>query len=460
MAGSEPKLDESTSRNLKFSTIEGAFFNAMAGFTDYFINPFAIALGVGNSAIGLIRSLPPLLIAFSQPIGLRASQLFPTRKKFVMAAVILQSLSLLLLLSVPYVFKENAEIMLLFVFSLYSILGPLVNPVWTSWMADLVPEKIRGRYFGYRNMVGGGATIVSIVLGGVILNFFGTNVFLAFAVLFAFASIFRMLSFASLSKIDEPPQKSHEYSLGLFGFLKEIKYNDFGIFLLYYSLLMFSTAIAGFYFSVHMIRNLHFTYEQFAVIEAFFALAMLLSSKYWGKVIDQFGNKLVLSVCGLLVPFVPFLWLTSKSAYMILIFEIFSGFAWGGLNLALFNYTIGYGSLKNKTAQYTANFNFAQGIAVFLGAIVGAYFVENGSLLNFSGIPLVFLLSGGFRLLAGFAFLPLIREFKDVQLYKGNALLHFAFLIPARRVGFYAHEALMVTEKGAKGAMKRLKHKL
>ncbi len=456
----ETHLDKGTERSLKFSTLDGAFYNVMAGFTDYFINPFAIALGIGNFAIGLIRSFPPLLIALSQPFGLRLSSLFRTRKKFVMASVFLQAASLLVLICIPYLFRGNSELVLMLVFSLYSILGPLANPIWTSWMADLVPERIRGTYFGNRNVVGGIATIASIIAGGALLMLFGKDVFLGFAVLFTLASISRMLSYASLSEIDEPQQKSFEYRIDVFGFLKEIRYNDFGIFLLYYSLLIFATAIAGFFFSVYLIRDLGLGYEKFAFIEGFFALSMLLSNRYWGRIIDQFGNKLVLSVCGLLVPFIPILWLTTKNPGLILLFEVFSGFAWGGLNLALFNYTIGYGSLRNKTAQYTANFNFFQGIAVFLGAILGAFLVENVSILNFEGIRLVLLVSGILRLLVGLAFLPLIKEFKQVQMYGGNALLNFAFLVPARRVGFFAHEAFAFTRSSANRAVKKLKYRL
>ncbi|MFH0971743.1 MAG: MFS transporter [Candidatus Micrarchaeota archaeon] len=460
MAESEPKLDEKTQRSLKFSTIEGAFYNAMAGFTDYYINPFAIALGLGNSTIGFVRSLPPLLTALAQPLGLHISAFFKTRKQFVMAAVILQAAMLLVLASIPYLFKQNAELLLMMVFSLQSLLGPLANPIWASWMADLVPEKIRGRYFGNRNMVGGIATVVSIMVGGGLLNLFGQDVFLGFAVLFTFASIFRLLSFASFTKIDEPPQKFREERINIGGFLRDIRHNDYGVFLLYYSILMFATGIAGFYFSVYMIRDLQLSYTQFAIIEGFFAVSMLLSNKYWGRIIDQFGNKLVLSVCGLLVPFIPLLWMNTRSPYFLLMFETFSGFAWGGLNLAVFNYTINYGSLKNKTAQYTANFNFFQGLFVFLGAFAGAFIVESGSFLAYSGIPLVMLISGVLRLLGGLAFLPFIKEHKDVQRYQGNALWNFAFFMPARRVGFFAHEVFTFTESRAKKAVKRIKYRI
>src|SRR3989344_96714 len=460
MVQAEPKGDEKKRRSLKYSTIEGAMYNVMAGLTDNYINPFAIALGASNSTIGLIRSIPPLLVSVAQPFALRISALFRSRKQYIMAVVFLQAASLLLLVSIPHLFRENAELMLLLFFSAYSILAPMGMPVWTSWMADLVPEGIRGRYFGHRNMVGGIATFAAILFGGFLLAFFGKDVFLGFSLLYILASIFRLLSFASFTRIEEPQARYSEGRLNVFGFLREVRNNEFGLFLFYYCLLIFSTAIAGFFFSVYMIRNLGFSYYTYAIIEGIYAIAMLAGNSYWGKVIDRFGNKLVLSVTGLMVPFVPLLWLMSGNPVILTFAEIFSGFAWAGMNLALFNYVIGFGSLKNKTAQYTANFNFFQGIAVFIGAIIGAFLVEGTAIHNLSGIPLVFMLSGILRLVAGIAFLPLIKEFKSVENFHGNALLNFGFYMPARNLAYNIHSIYSRTETFSKKAVRKIRYRI
>lgn len=460
MHQSQMPKDPKTKRSMKYSTIEGAMYNVMAGLTDNYINPFAIALGASNSTIGMIRSIPPLLVSIAQPFALRIAALFGTRKKYIMAVVLLQAASLLTLLSIPYFFRDNAEVMLLIFFSFYSILAPMSVPVWTSWMADLVPEGMRGRYFGQRNMIGGIATFAAILFGGFLLAFFGKDAFLGFTVLYILASIFRMLSFASFTRIDEPPARYSEPRLNVFGFLREIRSNEFGIFLLYYCLLIFSTAIAGFFFSVYMIRNLGFSYITYALIEGIYTIAMLAGNSYWGKVIDRFGNKLVLSVTGLMVPFVPIFWLMSPSPVILTFAEIFSGFAWAGMNLALFNYVIGFGSLKNKTARYTANFNFFQGIAVFLGAVIGAYLVEGTTILRFAGIPLVFILSGLLRLAAGIAFLPLIKEFRSVEHFRGNALLNFGLYMPARNLAYDIRSIYTRTESGAKKAVRKIRYRI
>jgi MFS family permease len=61
------------------------------------------------------------------------------------------------------------------VIGLSSLLGSLSGIAWRSWMSDLVPEQIRGSYFGKRNMISSACGMVTILLGGKFLSTWETR---------------------------------------------------------------------------------------------------------------------------------------------------------------------------------------------------------------------------------------------------------------------------------------------
>jgi hypothetical protein len=48
--------------------------------------------------------------------------------------------------------------------------GHVANPAWVSWMADLVPIRIRGRYFSRRKQVGMFVGAIVTIGVGVLLD--------------------------------------------------------------------------------------------------------------------------------------------------------------------------------------------------------------------------------------------------------------------------------------------------
>ena len=69
---------------------------------------------------------------------------------------------------------------------------------WNSWMADLVPGRLRGRYFGNRNATIAIVSITVTLAGGIILDHFkaigypggGLSIIMAAGCAFALAAIF------------------------------------------------------------------------------------------------------------------------------------------------------------------------------------------------------------------------------------------------------------------------------
>ncbi|MBK9054053.1 MAG: hypothetical protein IPL78_25000 [Chloroflexi bacterium] len=97
---------------------------------------------------------------------------------------------------------------------LRAFLFNLSNPAWTSMVADIVPDFMRGRYFGSRNTttMGIAALLVAPLAGMIIrqLNGLGDQPYLGFQVVFFCAFVFGTISTLSFHRISEPPLSTRQ----------------------------------------------------------------------------------------------------------------------------------------------------------------------------------------------------------------------------------------------------------
>ena len=122
----------------------------MAGLTGNYITPFALALKATTAQIGLLTSVPSLLMSLAQLSAPRLSEKAGSRKALVLPTVFLHALMWLPVFLVPYLVPNGKVWWLVTFVSVSSVLGTMANPAWGSMMADLVPLRIRGRYFAAR----------------------------------------------------------------------------------------------------------------------------------------------------------------------------------------------------------------------------------------------------------------------------------------------------------------------
>ncbi|MFA5159865.1 MAG: MFS transporter [Candidatus Omnitrophota bacterium] len=183
-------------------------------------------------------------------------------------------------------------------------------------------------------------------------------------------------------------------------------------FVFYVASIMFATNLAAPFFTVYMLRDLHFNYLLFMIIRFASVVAGLISFPIWGKHADAVGNAKVLTLTSFLIPAIPLLWMISPLPPYLVCVEIFSGFVWGGFNLCALNFI--YDAVSSgKRIRCLSYFSFITGIAIFLGALGGGFLVEHVPPLRGSTILTVFLISGVLRFLSHFI---LSGKFREVRI--------------------------------------------
>jgi MFS family permease len=399
-------------KSLRLSVLDGSAYAALIGLTQNFITPLALELKASTFQIAMLSSVPSFTTAMAQLTAPNLSERAGSRKGFIVPVLLAHALMFIPIMLVPYIFHVSAVWWLIGFVTISTVLGSITFPPWGSMMADLVPERLRGRYFGNRGMIMGFITQVFFYMAGGILTLFSSAIFTGYAVLFAGATLFRLVSLYFLSRMYEPAQAvSQEKGPNLLAMIKNIGSSNLGKFILYFSLIDFCTLISGPFFTVFMLRDLSFSYIMFVIVSSASQISSLLFLTFWGRRADKWGNLKVVQITSLLVPLVPIFWVFCDNIFYLIAANIVSGFAWSGFGLAGVNFAYDASEPDNRT-KYLAIFAAIDGLACCLGALLGGYIVPHLPVIFSYQLRTLFLISGVLR---GVVVLFMLRQIKEVR---------------------------------------------
>ena len=451
--------EEKTKKSLKSSVYDGAAFAVMDGMTASFLTPFAIALNASTHIIAALTYVPHLLGAFVQLFTAKVVEILKDRRKILVVTAFIHALLWIPLLLIPYVSPDKKYLIIVYV-SLQTIVVELMSPVWNSLMGDIVPVFERGRFFAFRNKIVGFATFISAVTAGAILSYFSPkNPFIGFTILFGIAFISRALSAIFRSRIHNPSVQYKEgEKFSIVDFVKKMDRTNYGRFVTYIALFKFSVNIASPFFAVYMLRDLNFSYLQFTALIAFELAASFVAAGMWGKMIDRKGTKIVLYVTGMLTTLIPLFWLFSGNFYYLILVEMFSGASWAGFNLSASNFIFDTVKPQNRI-RCVSYFKFFDSMATVVGALLGGLLLPHlPSWFFISSIPILFLLSGVFRLITSVIMLPSLKEARFIEMEVGHSFFKkYLTIRPTEGLVFEVIGKYPVVQKTVKQAKKMLK---
>lgn len=402
----------SVRRWLQRATLEGAFANVYIVFTGgAFLTGLALMLGADDFDIGLLAAIPFLSQA-AQLLSAFAIDRIGNRKGVVLWLSVIGRQSwwiapAVLLLSWRFSLETVVMIVL---FSNVCLM--VATPGWMSWMADLVPEKIRGRYFGYRNAALAASTIIAVIAGGVVLDHFRRmgHERIGFSALIVAACVFAAAAAYLLSRIPDTAQSVRGPRLALDSILEPVRNRNFLRLLLVFFFWNVSIGIAAPFFAPHMLVNLKMSFTVIAVYTAMSSVAAIVLNRPWGILVDRFGSKPVAAVCAFGIAGIPIIWLFPRPDFLWIlgIESVYSGSLWAGFNLAAFTIPIA-NSPRNTRTTYLAVFSVVTGAAFFLASLTGGLIAQSLSPVHwhvggqiFINYHFLFIISAALRLIAAF----------------------------------------------------------
>lgn len=402
-------------KSLRFSFLDGIFASSMTGFTQEYFIPFLLLLGATAKHIGTLSAFPNLFASLAQLKSADLTEKLGSRRKILNIFVFLQALMLLPMAIIAFLGGTSPFIFILVVILFTALVAPAV-PAWGSLMSDLIPEDRRGQYFGWRNKILGFITVGATFLAGFILHVMRRlNIFYGFVIIFGLAFIFRIISWYFLTRMYEPTLiQRKEDRFSLIDFLSRIRESNFAQFVLFVSAMNFSVNLASPFFSVLMLRDLHFSYLQYSVITVAATLTVYLMISRWGRHADKVGNIKVIKFTAPFIGMIPLMWIISRNPVYLFCAQAFSGFAWAGFNLCASNFIYDAVTPEKRT-RCIAYFNVFNGLALCFGALLGGFILQKLPPIFGYRILTLFLLSAVLRLLVALFITGKLKEVRPVE---------------------------------------------
>ncbi len=413
-----PNDDENLKKKtMRLSIAEGSVGIFSSMLSDNYIVPFALSIESSPFQIGILSSLGNLLSPVGQIIGSRRIEKH-SRKSTLMGGVIgmgaiwpffflialIYSLGLLHTI-LPWILIGS--------YLLYMVFSGFMNPSWFSVMGDVVPENFRGRYFAKRNLISNAIALSGTLGLSYLLDWFDFqgNIFIGFTLIFIFGFLTRGGSIYLFTKHYYPPYYVEDVDHIKFSqIIKELPKSNFGKFTLFVSMLTLGQWIAGPFFSVYMLSELHFDYSIFILINVFSSLVALFIFPILGKLSDKLGNVRLLQIGGIIIPLLPLFWIFFDTPLGILLVpQLLGGIGWTSFNLATSNFI--YDNISGrKRGTYIAFYSFLLGIAILVGGMTGSVIITFIPITFMNRYHFLFLVSGIFRIIVVILMLPKIKE--------------------------------------------------
>ncbi|MEG3845751.1 MFS transporter [Microcoleus sp. herbarium19] len=317
---------------------------------------------------------------------------------------------------------HDLVLLTLAIICLSNFMEALGRASFLSWLAVLVPDRLRGRFFGFRNSAVTSTNFIAVPLLGLAVSKWPGGSLQGFGAVLVLGIAFGVLSLVfQLWMTDVNPQVVHGAAgetdrespwETVFSFLKNA---NFLRFLLYSGLWSFAVNLSAPFFNLYLLGDLNIDVSVVTLYNSLGAGANLLMQMFWGKLADRIGNRPLAIVVGILVAVTPLLWLEAGTAPIFLwawfpFLHLLAGATWAAIDLCSDNLMMSVTPLRHQSIYFA--------IAASVAGLTGAMGITAGgfaaTVTGLGGWPAVFALSAVLRL---FALVPLVfvREQRSVR---------------------------------------------
>jgi MFS family permease len=402
-------------RSLRACTAEGVFAELVSAFAGgALLTAWAIHLHAGPLFTGVLVALPQIAQLCHLPGAWITRRLGHRRACLWLVGSSRQVGLLLALLPFLPIGDGARRMVLLAIAALGAALGVLGNNAWVAWMGELVPRRIRGRYFGQRTgicMLGGA---LAAGVSGLLLDTARRHelVGVALAGLQLLACVCGIVTVLLMRRQHDPAATTADApttAVDLRDAFAPFRDGRVRGLLLYHLTWNAAVGVAGSFFALYMVRDLKMGYAMLAVHGGAIAAIRMLVAPLWGVLIDRLGARPVLAACSFFIASIPFFWFLPRPDHLwpLALDALLAGVFWSGHALAAFALPLAVTSRRERpfyVAGLAATSGLAFAAATATGGLLAAALPATVTLAGFScrNLQILFLLSGLLRFAAAF----------------------------------------------------------
>jgi MFS family permease len=404
---------------------------------------FARYLGATEFQIGVLAALPFLASLVSMPASVWTERT-GARKKIFLGGLYLQRALWIPIALIPlWLFRRGSGgaavgVFMMLILLMHSV-GAVGGPGWLSWMADIVPERVRGKYFSRRRQWGILSAIPTALAVGWVLDHLvpmygktpdpvGTLGWCA--LIFLCSAVFGLVDihlFQHVPDVPMEPRRGVPLRELLIGPMRDKQFLWFAAFV---ATLTFAVSFMGQFVTFYLIDKIGVsgTGIQLMLLVAPM-VAQLLVLPVWGHAADRMGKKPVLAIASLgLVPVgLGWCFMGPSSVWLGYVLSVAGAALWTGVEVANLNFVLefsgsdcGDGEARGGGASYVAVNSVIINIAGCVGGLASGVIAKLLKDWHWEpGIPgiasvgfyeVLFAVSGLMRLAAAVLFLPHLVE--------------------------------------------------
>jgi len=410
-----PMGDDEIRRGLKIGTVAGFLGMAWCAITMGVPLTMLMECLTGSGVlIGLVVTIQQLTMVVQIPSALFFEQLASRRKLWGVLAIIHRVLWFVPAF-IPLFFFDTPSVAVTIIFvgiGTSAILAQICGPMWQSWMADLVPARISGRFWGIRQSVVTISFLLATAFSGWILDAFpdprkAGGSYVGFAIVFSIASILGIIDISVHMFVPEPKPGLYQKHQSLSGLIDRIlapmKIDDFRWMTFSVAMWYLACGIVGSFGIVYLKREFNFTYTGLSMLAVSASLGPVIFGILNGYLIDKIGARAFTSIIMFIAPMIGLVWFFlshssvnilghsfSEPLILLLVANFFGGALGGGVGIAQMH-MINLLSPKNGRGMAIAVHWTVVGLMAAAGPLIGGmvmdYMSKNPSGLKiFTGI--------------------------------------------------------------------------
>ncbi|MED5016179.1 MFS transporter [Paenibacillus chibensis] len=367
------RTESAVRKGLRMSLMEGIPANILANLLGGPLQTIYLTyLGFTAFEIGIVLAIPPLALLIQIVVAI-AMQKWRNRRLYMTWLGVTHRVVWVGTGLIPLTFKHDAWVPVYIVLWLLSFMSAQAcGVIFASLMADFVPPKIRGKYFGIRNMVHWAVVCITLLLGGQIMEWLGAK---GFAVLFGISALCIVWNGWHLAHYPNPPFQPSDNGGSLRILLRPFSDRRFMAATLFISCFIMAQNVVVPLFSYVMLEIMRLGTGKVTLIVMLQNLVMMVSYYYWGVLNSKYTTHTLLLWTFPLISVSCAMWLglaVLPLLPVLILVHILLGFGMAGYNLLAFNFLIGE-SPKSERPMYISVFSACTGIAGFIGPMVGGW---------------------------------------------------------------------------------------
>jgi MFS family permease len=353
-----------------------------------FLVAFALVLGASNLVIGLLATIPYMASVIQLPT-IYLVERYRVRKSITMLAAAVSRGFLLVIALIPFLVPFSLALPLVLVaLALNSILASVGCCSWNSWMHDLLPTNMLGRFFAKRMLF---STCISIPLAlgaGYFVTWwidtYPSMELVGYSLLFVGGFIAGLVGVMFIHAIPEPKMTQEGRMPHLAALLKKpFEDRNFKNLIVFLTSWNFAVNLALPFLTVYMLTTLGLSTSSVVLFTVISQISSLAFFRIWGQLSDRFSNKSVLRVSGPIMIFCFLIWAATVLFHstpfiipMVIGVHVLMGMATAGVNLVSGNIGLKlapHGEATSYLASASLFSSVAAGTAPLLGGLVAMY---------------------------------------------------------------------------------------